>query len=232
LKPATSASNRAYCRTSVAVLLTHHHGDHIGGAQAVKERLGVPVWAHERTADRLPFKAERLLADGEVITLQGSPPMRFRVLHTPGHARGHLCLVDDASKAAIVGDMVAGIGTIVIDPPEGDMSDYLAQLKRLRDLPVGTLYPAHGPAIPDGPGKLSEYLLHREHRERMVLDALGVLGATLRELVPKAYADTPEFMHPVAERSAQAILIKLVREGKVHRSEDRYVPASTTSGTT
>ncbi len=215
-------------RTPMAVFLTHHHADHVGGALAVKEHLGIPLWAHALTADRMPAGAvDRLFADGEVIELAGSgsgaPAMKWRVLHTPGHARGHLCLVDQASKAAVVGDMVAGIGSILIDPPEGDMRDYLDQLQRLHDLPVATLYPAHGPAIPDGPGKLVEYLAHRRAREQRVLEAIPAgRGATLQEIVAEAYSDTPEFMHPVAERSALAILDMLVRDGRVSHRGERY----------
>lgn len=205
-----------------AVVLTHHHKDHVAGAAAVSDRLHAPVWCHPKTEARLPFRPDRLLEDGEVLSLAGAPNMAFRVWHTPGHARGHLCLVDEASRAAVVGDMVAGVGTILIDPPEGDMSDYVAQLERLRALPVTTLYPAHGPIIADGPGKLFETIRHREYREKLVLETIGKGGATVSEIVPQAYQDlSPEF-HLLAERSTQAILIKLVRDGKLTRTQDRY----------
>lgn len=205
--------------TLKAVVLTHHHGDHVGGLAHLVSALKLPVWSHARTADRLDVKTDRLLVDGEVLALG---EQRWRVLHTPGHAQGHVCLYDEASRAAIVGDMVAGIGTIVIDPPEGDMSDYLAQLRRLEALPVTTLYPSHGPAIPDGPGKLAEYLKHRLWREEKVLAALNAGPVTLEALVPLAYDDVTAFVLPIAERSTLAILGKLEREGRVTLSGGRY----------
>jgi ribonuclease/clavin/mitogillin len=200
-----------------AVVLTHHHGDHVGGAARVASALGVPVWAHRHTADRVEVPVARLLEDGEVLALDGPLPMRWRVLHTPGHTRGHVTLVDEATTAAVVGDMVAGVGTIVIDPPEGDMAEYLAQLRRLAALGVTTLYPAHGPAIADGVAKLEEYLAHRAWREAKVLEAVASFGrpALLDEVVPRAYDDVASFVLPIAERSTLAILGKLEREGRV-----------------
>jgi ribonuclease/clavin/mitogillin len=206
----------------VAVVLTHHHWDHVGGAKRVKEQLKIPLWCHARTADRLDVPVERLLEEGEVLELAGNPPQRWRVLHTPGHARGHICLVDERSHAAVVGDMVASVSTIVIDPPEGNMRDYLAQLARLRDLPVTTLYPAHGGPVPDGPGKLQEYIAHRAAREARIVEALPPTGATLEQVVEHAYSDTPPFLHPVAQRSALATLEKLVEEGRVRAEQGSY----------
>jgi len=207
----------------VACVLTHHHGDHVGGVPRLVEKLGLPLWAHPLTAERLPWKFARLLEDGDVIALDGPLPMRWKVLHTPGHARGHLCLIDEASRATVVGDMVAGLGTIVVDPPEGHMGDYLSQLERLKALPVGTINPAHGPVIPDGVGKLGEYLTHRAWRREKVLGALKTLGAaTTDTLVPMAYDDAPAFVWPIAERNTLAILEQLARDGAATRDGDTW----------
>lgn len=208
-----------------AVFLTHHHRDHVGGALAVKRRFGLPIWCHERTAARLSEGADRLIGDGEVLELAGDKRMRFAAVHTPGHVGGHLCLVEERSKAAIVGDMVAGVGTIVIDPPEGDMGDYIEQLGRLRERGVGALYPAHGPVVPDGAAKLTEYIDHRSEREERVYQAVRGGCSGVEDIVLAAYTDVAPVLHPIAARSTEAVLIKLVREGKVRREGNRYFAA-------
>jgi glyoxylase-like metal-dependent hydrolase (beta-lactamase superfamily II) len=189
------------------VLLTHHHGDHIGGAAALAARWGVPIAAHAATARRLEGIVEvtSLLADGDRVH-------GLLAVHTPGHAEGHLCFERDGFT--IAGDMVAGIGTILIDPSEGDMALYLASLELLLARPAATLLPAHGPPIVDGPAKLREYLAHRRMREDRVLAALGDTPAALDDLLPTAYGDTPRMLWPLAERSLRAHLDKLVNEGR------------------
>ena len=188
-----------------AVLLTHHHGDHIGGAMALAERWAVPIAAHAATARRLAGRVAvtQTLEDGE--TAYGAT-----AIFTPGHAEGHLCFA--VGDATIAGDMVAGLGTILIDPSEGDMAVYLASLERLLARPQMTLLPAHGPAIPDGHGKLSEYLSHRKMREAKVAGALRDQPRSLAELVAEAYSDTPRALWKLAERSLLAHLVKLGRE--------------------
>lgn len=206
-------------RPLVGIALTHHHGDHVGGAAYLAARLGAPVWAHAATAARLTgrVRVDRMLGDGEVLDLG---EVRIDVMFTPGHADGHLCF-RVPSGAAIVGDMVAGVGTILIDPDEGDMIAYLASLARLGSW-ASRLLPAHGLPIEDGPGKLREYIAHRGMREARVAAALDDAGGAVaaRALVAVAYADTPPPLWPLAERSLLAHLVKLERDGRAVRTDD------------
>jgi glyoxylase-like metal-dependent hydrolase (beta-lactamase superfamily II) len=188
------------------VLLTHHHGDHSGGAAALAARFGVPIAAHANTAKRLPRLAiDRILEDGEQVA-------DLECVFTPGHADGHLCF--SRAGFTIAGDMVAGLGTILIDPSEGDMTLYLRSLERLLAMPQATLLPAHGPALPDGHAKLREYIAHRLMREARVVAALDSNDTAVGELVARAYADTPRVLWPLAERSLVAHLHKLAVDGR------------------
>lgn len=221
----------------VAVVLTHHHGDHIGSARWVAERLSIPVWAHPETARLLEgeVQVDGNLNEGDLIRLgtdERGEPFTLRCLHTPGHAAGHLVLVDERRgvRAMIVGDMVAAVGTIIVDPDEGHMGTYLAQLRRLKDsFPDGLLFAAHGPPITLGHAKLEHYIQHRLGREAKVRSALLQLGrGTADDLVPLAYADTPQALWPLAARACLAHLVKLEEDGEARVEGSVYV--ATASG--
>ena len=204
-------------RKAVGVLLTHHHPDHTGGAQV----LGLPIAATRETAARIDFKVDRLVEEGARFEVG---PRGWRALHLPGHTRGHLCLIEQGSGAVVAGDLVAGVGTVIVDPPEGDMRDYLHSLDRLLGEKPGCIYPAHGPVVPGGVARLEEYRAHRLQREELVLGSLRKAGApaTPAELVPAAYPEVLPDVYPLAERSLLAHLYKLVHDGRAREREGRF----------
>ncbi len=198
-----------------AILLTHHHIDHVGAVNAVSQRYKLPVRAHEECYRRIEegYIKGDALKDGDRIELgtapDGSTDWHLNVVHTPGHAVDHLCYLESRYHAAIVGDMLSTISTILIDPPEGHMQTYLDNLQRLMTLPMKTLYPAHGPANRDGVALIKQFLKHRKVREQAVINALSHEAQSIDELLPLIYDDVPEAVYPVASRSLLAGLIKL-----------------------
>jgi glyoxylase-like metal-dependent hydrolase (beta-lactamase superfamily II)/8-oxo-dGTP pyrophosphatase MutT (NUDIX family) len=204
-------------RRVVAIWLTHHHPDHVGGVEAVRQALGLPVCAHRYSAEHLATRGlaiDRELEDGESLILEGDIPFRVRIIHTPGHARGHLMFFEETGGSLIAGDLVAGIGTTVIDPPEGNMDDYLRSLEKAKGLDAKTLFPAHGPPTVSPRGKLDEYLRHRLRREDRIEKAWRT-GRRGKELLAAAYDDVPPLALPLAERQLEAHLERLRRAGRL-----------------
>jgi endoribonuclease LACTB2 len=207
------------------ILITHHHPDHTGGVNHLSSRLNVPVATHRLTAERISgsVKVDRFVEDNELIELEGEPGWRLRALHTPGHTRGHLCFYEENTGAILTGDLVVGIGTVVIDPPEGNMRQYLDSIDRLLALPkLSSLFPAHGPAIGSAREKLEEYVEHRMMRENRILEAVKAGASRPNEIVEAAYTDVNPAMYGLAERSTVAHLEKLEEEGRVSRLNGGY----------
>jgi endoribonuclease LACTB2 len=208
------------------IFLTHHHQDHISGAAYLKKQQNVPVYAHAKTAALVPAGlVDHFIEDGQTFELAGSPARKLRALFTPGHAPGHLCYREETTGITASGDMVASIGSIIIDPSEGDMSQYLASLTLLKESQPSFLIPSHGLTIGDPAAKIDEYIAHRLMREAKVLSALQAQPAAKpQELLPTAYDDTPVIFYPLAVRSLLAHLQKLVNDGRVRDLPDgRFV---------
>jgi endoribonuclease LACTB2 len=202
----------------LAILLTHRHRDHLAGVEVVRERYGAPVWAHPLVSDRV--RVDRGLREGDAIELPGRHPRRLRVLETPGHSRSHLAFHEETSGTLIAGDLVSGLGTVVIDPPEGNLRDYLASLERVRALGLRTLIPGHGPPNRGVDATVEALIRHRQMREGRVLRALE--GGPLAEdaLRDEVYADTPGADPALALRTLRAHLEKLEEERLVCRTDD------------
>ncbi|GGS17258.1 MBL fold metallo-hydrolase [Actinokineospora fastidiosa] len=190
-----------------AILITHHHDDHVQGAPWLARAANAPI----RAFDPALCAGEGPLRDGEVLTLAG---LDLEVRHTPGHTADSICLAIayENQTAVLTGDTVLGRGTTVIAPPDGHLGQYLDSLRLLAGSPPGTVVlPGHGPDLPDLPTTAAMYLAHREQRLDQIRAALTHLGpdATARQVVEVVYADVDQSLWEAAEWSVHAQLAYL-----------------------
>jgi glyoxylase-like metal-dependent hydrolase (beta-lactamase superfamily II)/8-oxo-dGTP pyrophosphatase MutT (NUDIX family) len=208
--------------TAHAVVLTHHHRDHVSGAGAIASALRVPVYAHAETLARIPALpagvATRTLSDGDTIDLDGTI---LRTLHTPGHAPGHLAFFDSARRVLFGGDLVSGLSTILVGFGDGDMDAYLDSLEAVSALDPKTVLPSHGPPLPGN--ALAATIAHRQGREAGIVAVLADgPPKDLSTIAAAAYAgeaDAPAFLR---ELQTRAHLDRLVRRGRIAKNGDRY----------
>ena len=209
-------------RELAGLLITHHHADHVGAVEVLRERWGVPVFAHAQTAGRVSFDVDETLADGDEIEL--GRDIVLRAVFTPGHAPGHLVWTERKSGIAYAGDMVAGEGTILVDPEDdGDMIEYLASLGRMKAEGFSALVPSHGPVLTEPAAVLEHYIEHRLQREAKVLAAIEAGGSPFDEVLARAYDDAPSVVMPLAARALRAHLHKLEAEGRAILHDDGQV---------
>jgi len=205
------------------ILVTHTHPDHSPAAKKLADMTGAQLLGQVAPGGRhqdSSFKPTRTLEDGDSLTTK---EFSVRAVHTPGHASNHLCYFHEALAWLFTGDHIMQGSTVVIDPPDGNMRDYLRSLERLRELPISALAPGHGHLV-ECPNELIDGLIeHRLAREEKVIAALSeVNDNTLDELVRVVYADVDTTLHPVAERSLLAHLIKLESENHAVCNGDRW----------
>jgi glyoxylase-like metal-dependent hydrolase (beta-lactamase superfamily II) len=199
-----------------AVVLTHHHDDHVAGAARVASELALPVRAHADVLARLDLGGLRTeeLRDGDVVDLGGEIA---QVLHTPGHAPGHLALHLPGHATVIAGDLISGLSTILIDPPEGHMGSYLDSLRTVAALECRTVLPGHGAPLPGA--AIPELIEHRLERE-MAIEAIVASGAVDLDAVARvAYRDVPQMPLALTRRQALAHLVHLEELGTAVRSD-------------
>ena len=149
------------------IFITHRHYDHVGGLSAMIDRFHpAAVYAGRLDAEPLrqgdsestlgtkfgghiPPMDVKDVKEGDVFDLGG---VRLRVIETPGHTIGSICLLDEVSKDLFSGDcfFVDGVGRT--DHPTASPVDMCASLRKLRDVDFSGLYSGHGPVV-DKDGK-------------------------------------------------------------------------------
>ncbi|MDP1874519.1 MBL fold metallo-hydrolase [Phenylobacterium sp.] len=207
------------------ILVTHHHSDHSPLARPLKEKTGATIYgcavgaAAEESTIRTEAGADfdfapdvSLCGGGQVLE---GPGWTLEAVATPGHTSNHICFALKEENALFSGDHIMGWSTTVITPPDGDMTDYMESLERVKARDFDVLWPTHGPPILEVTPFIEAYAAHRRAREAQVLAAVGDGYERIVDMVPVLYAAVDSRLHPAAARSVLGHMIDLVRRGKV-----------------
>lgn len=193
------------------IVVTHHHADHGGGAEALAAMTGAPILRGRSPSG----SGDRMVGDRAAL------PAGFEALHTPGHSPDHICVAWNgpgapAGGAIFVGDLLLGEGdTTLVAAPEGNIAEYLKSLDTIRERRPAILYPAHGPPIADPDAAIRRYRAHRLQRIDQVREILEDRPDLPSEkIVEEIYGgDLPEELEAAASASVAAVRSHLRREG-------------------
>ena len=192
------------------IVCTHTHLDHSPGAAGLKARTGAESLAYDA---RDGLEIDTKIRDGGRIE---ATEFRLRAIHTPGHASNHLCYLLEEEHVLFSGDHIMQGSTVVISPPDGNMTQYLESLAKVRAIRLKAIAPGHGRLIEDPKAAIDDYVEHRLAREQQILDLLTESGtAKIDDLVEVIYVEINPDLHPMARKTVHAHLIKLSKDGKV-----------------
>lgn len=205
------------------IVATHTHPDHSPAAAMLAERTGAEmigcVLADDGHQDR-SFIVQNNVRQGDLLVAKD---FTLEAIATPGHVANHFCYLLREENQVFTGDHIMGGSTVVIIPPSGDMAEYLMSLERLKDYPIKVFLPGHGDVIQDPIGVVEGLIAHRLRREEKVIRVLrGQTEMSLADLTPLVYDDVDASLHPVAQVSLWAHLLKLEKEGRAIRSIDQH----------
>ena len=207
------------------ILVTHAHLDHSSLAQSLSRATDAPVYgfgpansgrtpAMQKMADQIPFGGgegvdhafapDIALADREWLTADS---WTVQAIHTPGHMGNHLCFA--VGDILFSGDHVMGWSTTLISPPDGDMTTYMASLKKLAEYPWAAFLPGHGDVVTNPALRLETLAVHRKAREMALLAVLTKQTADIATLTRLVYSDIDGKLFPAAQRNVIAHLIDL-----------------------
>ena len=218
------------------ILVTHTHPDHSPLATSLSEITSAPTYGFgkhplaaskksndEATQDGLEGKGDTEfvpdveIGNGDVIVGEG---FTFEALHTPGHISNHLCFSLEEESTLFTGDHVMGWSTTVIPAPDGNLSHYLSNLRRLLERSEMLYRPTHGPAIENPLPFVNSLIVHREERTTQIIAAIKKEPKTVKELVDDIYSGLDESLHKAAGSSVYAHLLDLARIGVVSAEPD------------
>jgi glyoxylase-like metal-dependent hydrolase (beta-lactamase superfamily II) len=210
--------------TVTHILITHTHSDHSPAAAPLKAATGAKAYgfgphgagkleegvAVEEGGD-MAFRPDVAVRDGDTIRGEG---FTFDCVYTPGHTSNHMCFALREEKAFFSGDHVMGWSTTVIAPPDGDMAQYFASLRKLLPRDDRIFYPTHGNPIRNPQQFVAKLIEHREVRERQIEECLKRGITRIPDMVAVIYSEIDKKLHPAAAMSVLAHLQHMIATGR------------------
>ena len=206
------------------ILVTHTHTDHSPAALPISKKLNIPMFG--RLVDRdsewedETFVPDTVLSDSDTISTN---EYTLETIHTPGHASNHLCFYLKDQKCLLTGDHIMDGSTVVIAPPDGNMTEYIESLKLLESYDIDYFAPGHGEFMLEPSKTIQSIIRHRLSRESKVLRCIeNNKDQDIDELLLSVYDDVPDILHPIARMSLLAHLIKVEGDGKILQTDNTY----------
>tara|TARA_B100001027_G_scaffold96510_1_gene66275 strand:+ start:177 stop:977 length:801 start_codon:yes stop_codon:yes gene_type:complete len=206
------------------ILVTHTHTDHSPAALPISKKLNIPMFG--RLVDRESqwedetFIPDNVLSHGDEIS---TDEYSLETIHTPGHASNHLCFYIKEIKCLLTGDHIMDGSTVVIAPPDGNMTEYINSLRLLEEYEINYFAPGHGNIMREPTKTINSIIRHRLSRESKVFRCVEKKqNSNIDQLLLLVYDDVPEMLHPIAKMSLLAHLIKLEEDGKLKNYENTY----------
>ena len=204
-----------------AILITHRHGDHIGGLDRLQEAMDCPVRCHPklepRLTQRLGLGCVVKLRSQEMVPTGGGAALR--ALFTPGHSDDHVAYYLPADRAFFSGDAVLGSSSSSVD----NLKQHMASLELMARQRPSIICPGHGEVIYNGVARIRWYIKHRQEREAQVLAALAAGAMRVDDIVRAIYPrNLRRNLREAAARNVRGHLQKLTEEGRVSEHSVTY----------